>query len=113
MNDFQFNVPPAADDFGAGEAAATLKLLAHGGRLLVLCHLASGEELSAGELTRRIGLSQSSLSQHLGKLRQQRMVATRKHGQSVFYRIADPRVTQIIALLHDLYCPDLGQEQQA
>lgn len=93
-----------------GEAAALLKLLSHEGRLLVLCHLVGSEELSAGELTRRIGLSQSALSQHLAKLREQGLVVARKHAQAVFYRIADPRAVRIIALLHNLYCPDLGEK---
>ncbi len=53
----------------AGEAAAVMKSLSNEARLLVLCHLSEASELSAGELTRRIGLSQSALSQHLARLR--------------------------------------------
>jgi DNA-binding transcriptional ArsR family regulator len=91
----------------AGEAASILKSLSHEGRLLVLCYLADAGELSAGELTRLIGLSQSALSQHLARLRDDGLVATRRDAQTIHYRIADARVHRILALLKDLYCPDL------
>lgn len=96
---------PLADQ--AEEAAGVLKLLAHEGRLLVLCHLADSGELSAGSLGRLIGLSHSAMSQHLALLRAQGLVATRRDSQTVIYRIADPRVHRLLALLKDLYCPEL------
>ena len=86
-------------------AAGVLRAIAHHGRLLVLCHLAQDGELSAGDLTRRIGLSQSALSQHLGRLRADGLVETRKSAQSVFYRIADDRVLRLLSALRDIYCP--------
>ena len=93
----------------AAEAVAVLKSIAHEGRLLVLCYLSEEGELSVGELVGRIGLSQSALSQHLAKLRAEGLVATRKSSQTVFYRIAEPRVLRLLATLHDLYCPALGR----
>ena len=100
------------DRFGqqAGEAVALLKAMANEARLLVLCHLAESGELSVGALVDRVGLSQSALSQHLSKLRDEGLVATRKEAQHVFYRIADPRAGQILSLLHDLFCPELGRD---
>lgn len=95
----------------ATEAVAVLRSLAHEGRLLVLCYLAEAGELSVGELVDRIGLSQSALSQHLAKLRAEGLVATRKNAQTVYYRLADPRVLTLIATLHDLYCPALGRAE--
>ncbi|GAC1579800.1 MAG: metalloregulator ArsR/SmtB family transcription factor [Sphingomicrobium sp.] len=95
----------------AAEAVAVLKSIAHEGRLLVLCYLSEAGELSVGDLVNRIGLSQSALSQHLAKLRAEGLVATRKSSQTVFYRIADPRVLTLLATLHDLYCPALGRAQ--
>ena len=86
-------------------AAGVLRAIAHQGRLLILCYLAEDGELSAGDLTRRIGLSQSALSQHLGRLRADRLVDTRKSAQSVFYRIADDRVLRLLSALRDIYCP--------
>lgn len=95
----------------AAQAAGLLRALSNESRLLVLCHLTASEELSVGELVERIGLSQSALSQHLAKLREEGLVATRKEAQSVFYRICDPRARQVLALLHDLFCPELGRER--
>ncbi|MDT9599125.1 ArsR/SmtB family transcription factor [Sphingosinicella rhizophila] len=94
----------------AAEAAGLLKALASEPRLLVLCHLAEAGEMSAGDLTERVGLSQSALSQHLARLREEGLVATRKDAQTVFYRVCDPKAEQLLALLHDLFCPELGQE---
>ena len=93
----------------AGEAVSLLKAIANEPRLLVLCHLSASGELSVGELGDRIGLGQSALSQHLAKLREEGLVATRKQAQSVHYRLCDPRAEQILALLHDLFCPELGR----
>jgi len=97
----------------AGEASRLLKALSNESRLLVLCFLTEAGELSAGELTERVGLSQSALSQHLAKLREEGLVTTRKESQSVFYRICDPKAEQVLALLHQIYCPELGQDLRA
>ena len=94
----------------ACEAASLLRALSNESRLLVLCHLAGIGELSVGYLVERIGLSLSALSQHLAKLREEGLVATRKEAQTVFYRLCDPRAEQLLTLLHDLFCPELGRE---
>lgn len=62
----------------AAEAVRLLKALASEQRLLVLCYLAEAGAISAGGLTEQVGLSQSALSQHLAKLREEGLVATRK-----------------------------------
>lgn len=97
----------------AGEAVSLLKVMANECRLLVLCYLAEADELSVGELMERVGLSQSAVSQHLAKLRDEGLVATRKGAQSVFYRVCDPRAQQVLALLHEIFCPELGWETQS
>jgi DNA-binding transcriptional ArsR family regulator len=48
------------------------------------------------------------LSQHLAKLREEGLVATRKQAQTVFYRVADPRAERLLVLLQEIYCPELG-----
>ncbi len=58
-------------------AAAVLKAMANPQRLKVLCLLAE-RELSVGQLESLVGLSQSALSQHLAKLRQDKRVRTRR-----------------------------------
>ena len=87
----------------AGDAAAMMRALAHEARLRVLCDLV-GAERTAGELVQRSGLSQSALSQHLAKLRDEGVVATRREGQSIYYRIADPHAARVLGALHDIYC---------
>ncbi len=87
----------------AGAAAAMMTALSHEARLLVLCDLVGGERM-AGELVERSGLSQSALSQHLSKLRDEGLVATRREGVSIFYRIANPDAARILAVLHEIYC---------
>lgn len=94
----------------AEEAVGLLKAMANGSRLLVLCHLAESGELSVGQLQDRVELGQSALSQHLAKLREEGLVATRKVSQTVFYRVCDPKAEQVLQLLHDLFCPELGRE---
>lgn len=93
----------------AGEAVALLKAMANESRLLVLCHLAESGELSVGELVDRVGLTQSALSQHLAKLREEGLVSTRKEAQTVFYSVGDPKAGLVLDLLHDLFCPELGR----
>src|SRR5690606_21393065 len=96
------DIPTADFAHQAGEAASLLKLLANECRRLVLCYLAEAGELSVSELMERVDLSQSALSQHLAKLREEGLVATRKEAQSGFYRVCDPRAEPVLALLHQI-----------
>ena len=89
----------------AAEAAEFLKLLANPHRLLILCQLVAEREMSVGQIGDAVGLGQSALSQHLAKLREDGVVATRREAQTVFYRIADKNVARLLALLKDIYCP--------
>jgi ArsR family transcriptional regulator, virulence genes transcriptional regulator len=88
----------------AEAAAAMLRALANERRLMVLCLLIEAGELSAGDLAREVELSQSALSQHLAKMREEGLVACRREAQSVHYRIADPNVKRLIAVLKNIYC---------
>ena len=88
----------------ATQAAALLKALSNEKRLMILCRLGDGE-LQAGALCPLVGLSQSALSQHLALLREEGLVATRREGQAVFYRIADPAALRVIATLAEIFCP--------
>lgn len=94
----------------AGQAVSLLKALANESRLLIMCYLVEAEEMSVGELAEKVALSQSALSQHLGKLREEGLVATRRQSQTIHYRVADPKAVQLLALLHDLFCPELGRD---
>lgn len=77
------------------------KALAHPTRLLIIDELRDGPR-SVSELVERIGLRQSNLSQHLGVLRDQRLVIARRDGQSVKYSLRDARVTQAFDLLRQV-----------
>lgn len=89
----------------AAEAAMLMRALGHDGRLLVLCTLVAQGECSAGALAQAVGLSPSALSQHLARMRDDGLVEGRREAQTVYYRIADPRLARIVALLKDIYCP--------
>ncbi len=87
----------------AAEASRFLRILANEKRLLTLCRLMEGES-SVGRLADLVGLSQSALSQHLNRLRQDGLVETRREGQTIHYRLADRRVATLIALLYEQFC---------
>jgi len=89
----------------AEEAARLLKMLAHEQRLRVLCLLVEGE-LPVGQINERVALSQSALSQHLAKLREEGLVATRREAQTVYYRLASGPAARVIGALHGIYCAD-------
>jgi DNA-binding transcriptional ArsR family regulator len=89
----------------AVEVAGLLKAVANERRLMLLCRLMELGEASAGSLADAVGLSQSALSQHLTVLRDQGIVAYRRESQTLWYRIADPRIEALFATLHGLFCP--------
>ncbi len=95
------NVHPLASK--AVEAEGLLKALANRHRLMILCNLVDGEA-SVSALRERVGLSQSALSQHLARLRDDGLVATRRAAQTIYYRLSGEAATKIMGLLHDLYC---------
>lgn len=86
----------------AGVAAGFLRGMANKHRLAVLCRLAEGE-WPVGELVAALGLSQPVLSQHLAKLRAERLVATRRDAQTIYYRLASPDALQVMDLLSQIY----------
>lgn len=88
------------------EVSNTLRLLGNEKRLLVLCRLAIAGEMSVGELADAVGLSQSALSQHLGRLRADGLVAPRREAQVLHYRISDPRIGRLLETLHGIYCAE-------
>lgn len=93
----------------APEVSELLRLMATPSRLLLLCQLSQGEA-SVGELEQAVGIRQPALSQHLADLRQHKLVSTRRQSRSIFYRIADPRVQQLLAAMHAVFCADFCAE---
>lgn len=93
----------AALEARAVEVAGVLSLMGNPKRLMILCRLAEGEA-SVGTLGKAVGLSQSALSQHLAKLRDAGLVATRREAQTVHYRLASPEAERVMAALYDVFC---------
>ena len=88
----------------ATEAANMLKALSNEKRLMILCKLLEHREMSVNALIDHVGLSQSALSQHLARMREDKLVDTRRDAQQIFYRVADPRVRRILSTLKTVYC---------
>jgi len=91
----------------ASDAAQLLKLLGNEKRLLILCFLAARGEMTVGELVDVVKLSQSALSQHLGRLRADGLVAFRRTSQTLHYRVADKRALQVLRVLKEIFCGNL------
>ena len=92
----------------AESATALLKAISNDKRLLILCALHRGE-LNVGQLERAIQLSQSALSQHLARLRQDNLVVTRRDAQTVYYSLVNEDVKRVLWALYDIYgCPTEG-----
>ncbi len=87
----------------APQAAGLMSALGNESRLMILCALAGGER-SVGELNEFVPLSQSALSQQLGKLRDRGLVSTRRESQTIYYSLASGPAQRIIETLHDIYC---------
>lgn len=86
-------------------AARFLKSLAHRDRLKVLCTLLEGEQ-SVSAVEARVGASQSAVSQHLARLRDEGIISSRRDGRQILYSIADPMVLNVISLLYQRFCGD-------
>jgi len=88
----------------AGEACRLLKVLSNPDRLLILCRLAEGE-MSVGLLEESLGIRQPTLSQQLTVLREEALVATRREGKHIHYRIDSPQALAVMQVLHQQFCP--------
>ncbi len=89
----------------ACEASNFLKAISHEGRLMILCHLATGEK-SVTELEELLSARQAAVSQQLSRLRMEGLVAPRREGKAIYYRLTDSRAVQILDLVYDLFCKE-------
>ncbi|MBN9342275.1 MAG: transcriptional regulator [Comamonadaceae bacterium SCN 68-20] len=90
---------------GAAKAAAMLRAVGNEHRLLVLCLLIEYGEMTVGALHEKVPLSQSALSQHLARMREEGLVAYRRESQTLYYRIENPDVAKLLATLKTIFCP--------
>ncbi|WP_334186693.1 ArsR/SmtB family transcription factor [Noviherbaspirillum sp.] len=92
----------------AGKACALLKVLANPDRLLLLCQMSQGE-YAVAELVALTGIRQPTLSQQLTVLRQEKLVATRREGRQIYYRIDSMEALAVMKTLYEMYCDDRGE----
>lgn len=90
----------------ACDASNFLKALSHEGRLMILCHLSTGEK-SVTELESLLSARQAAVSQQLSRLRLEGLVNPRRDGKTIFYSLADDRATKILEVVYDLFCKEL------
>ncbi len=89
------------------EATDFLKAMAHDGRLQILCLLLTGEK-SVAEIQNMFSVRQAAASQQLSSLRLSGLIDARRDGKNIYYRIADQRVSAVVAVLYELFCDDVG-----
>ena len=87
----------------ATNASNFLKAVSHEGRMLILCHLVTGEK-SVTELEELLSARQAAVSQQLSRLRLEGMVIPRRDGKAIYYRLADDKPRRILELVYDLFC---------
>lgn len=89
----------------ADRASDFLKSLANPLRLRILC-LVMDQERAVGDIADELGVRQTAVSQHLALLRKDSLVAPRRDGQTIYYRLADRNVKKVVKLLYELFCKD-------
>jgi DNA-binding transcriptional ArsR family regulator len=87
----------------ADRACGLLKVLANPDRLLLLCHLVEGE-CCVSDMEAALDIRQPTLSQQLGVLRDEGLVATRREGKHIYYELASPESMAIINTLQAQFC---------
>ncbi len=87
----------------ASDASALLKAISHEGRLMILCHLVTGEK-SVTELETLLHARQAAVSQQLARLRLEGLVVPRREGKTIYYSLCDDRPRQILEVIYELFC---------
>lgn len=87
----------------ACDASNFLKAISHEGRLMILCHLSTGEK-TVTELEELLSARQAAVSQQLSRLRVEGLVAPRREGKAIYYSLTDTRAVKILELVYDLFC---------
>jgi len=96
----------------ACDASNMLKALSHEGRLMILCHLVTGEK-SVTELEELLSARQAAVSQQLARLRLEGLVTPRREGKTIYYSLTDDRPKRILEVIYELFCSIDTPRQQA
>ncbi len=89
----------------AKQASEFLRTLGNEHRLLVLCLLIEHGEMNVGQILAHSTLSQSALSQHLAKMRDEGLISYRRESQTLYYTLCDEKVARVILTLKEIFCP--------
>ncbi len=89
--------------------AEMCKVFSHPKRL-ELINVLRDKEISAGELGEKLGLAPANLSQHLAMMRERRILASRREGNMVYYRIANPQILEAFDLLREILFEQIRQD---
>ena len=95
---------PAAMQRAAAQACGLMKVLAHPDRLMLLCQLAHGGEMTVGELEEALQIHQPTLSQQLTVLREEKLVDTRREGKFIYYCVRQGPVLALLEAIYREYC---------
>ncbi len=95
---------PPDHPLAVGQATAFLKLLAHDGRLEIMCLLLDSAK-TVGEICKSLQISQSSVSQQLMRLRAEGLVTATREGRNIRYALGRPEARTIIDALQKAFCP--------
>lgn len=87
----------------ACDASALLKAISHEGRLMILCHLVTGEK-SVTELEELLHARQAAVSQQLARLRLEGLVTPRREGKAIYYSLTDDRPRRILEVIYEMFC---------
>ncbi len=90
--------------------AEFFRILGHPARVRILELLREGER-TVGDLQDQLGLDSSGTSQHLGALRKQGLLESRREGTSVYYRVRDPRLFQLLEVTRQILSSNLADTQ--
>ncbi len=87
----------------AQEIADFMKCFSNATRMLILCQLVDGEK-SVGEIIAATGVPQTSMSQHLNKLKAENVVSFRREHRNLYYSISDEKAYAVMETLYNLFC---------
>ncbi|MCX7554186.1 metalloregulator ArsR/SmtB family transcription factor [Marinicella sp. S1101] len=102
MNDIEFM------QHRAEEVASLMKCFANPSRIMIFCQLSQGEK-NVTSLIESTGLSQTAVSQHLKKLKEEGVIDFRREHRELFYSITSADVLKIMDSLYDIYCFEFDQ----
>lgn len=106
----QFSTDMSEDELdkmveNATDASNFLKAISHEGRMMILCHLVTGEK-SVTELEELLAARQAAVSQQLSRLRLEGLVVPRREGKAIYYRLADDKPRKMLECVYELFCKD-------